>query len=146
MRAHLRRLRVAPAVFLSAMLLTACDGPGVASPGRVRIGQVGSDDLSQAIVGTWRRSVFFLDDFGIARSSETSWQFGSGGAVVRILLSRNLTYGLADAQVSTGRYRIENTRLLVDFLTPSPTQLSFEVRRSGNQLTIAGEPYLLAEP
>ncbi|MEP7381112.1 MAG: hypothetical protein ABI910_05460 [Gemmatimonadota bacterium] len=142
----MRSRHVAPAALLVAMLLTACDGPGVASPGAVRFGQVGSNDLSQAIVGTWRRSVFFLDDFGIARSSETSWQFGSDGAVVRILLARNLTYGLADVQVITGRYRIENTRLLVDVLTPSPTQLSYEVRRSSNQLTIAGEPYVLAAP
>lgn len=127
----------------ASLALWACDGPGVASPGRVRVGQVGGSDLSLAIVGTWRRTLYFLDDFGIARASETSWQFAGDGTFVRVLASRNITDGLADAQVSTGRYRIENARLLVEFVTPTASQLSFDVQRSGNQLKIAGQDYLL---
>jgi hypothetical protein len=146
MRVSARRGPVLLVSVVAVMLLAACDGPGVASPGRVRFGQVGSDDLSAAIVGTWRRAVFFLDDVGIARSSETTWQFASDGTVVRVLLARNITDGIADAQVSAGRYRLENATLLVDFITPAPSQLSFTIGRSGNQLTIAGEPYLLVQP
>lgn len=131
------------ALACASLALSACDGPGVASPGRVRVGQVGSSDLSLAIVGTWRRAIYFLDDFGIARVSETSWQFAADGTVVRVLVVRNITDGLADAQVSTGRYRVENARLLVDFVTPTASQLSFDVQRSGDQLKIAGQDYLL---
>lgn len=129
----------------ASLLLAACDGPGVVSPGSVRFGQVGSSDLSLAIVGTWRRAIYYLDDFGVARANETSWQFASDGTVVRVLLARNITYGLADAQVNSGRYRVEGGRLFVDFVTPTASQLSFDVQRSGNQLTIAGQAYLLVE-
>lgn len=146
MRMSVRKASTLLAPAIAMLLAAACDGPGVAGPGRMRFGQVGSVDLSTAIVGTWRRAVFFLDDFGVARSSETSWQFGSDGSVVRVLLSRNLTYGLADAQVSSGRYRLENSTLRVDFITPAPSRLSFTIGRSGDQLTIAGEPYLLVQP
>lgn len=152
-RAHLRcRQRaswLAPSqrVLLAAMLATllvGCDGPGVVSPGAPRFGQVGGS-VALDLVGSWRRAVFFVDDFGIARSTETTWQFGADGAVARVQVARNLTFGLADVFVSAGRYRIENTRLLIDVVTPSATQLSYEIRRTGNELLLAGETYLRVE-
>jgi hypothetical protein len=130
-------------VLVLSLALAGCDGPGVVSPGVVRYGQVGgSGNLAQALVGTWRRTIFFIDDQGVARSSETSWQFGADGAVVRVQVARNLSLGLADVVVSAGRYRVENTRVLIDVVSPSATQLAFEVRVTGAQLTLAGEPYL----
>ncbi len=146
MRVPGRRTWQVTSMMVATLLLGGCDGPGVASPGSVRFGQVGSSDLSVAIVGTWRRAVYYVDDFGIARANETSWQFAGDGTVVRVLLARNITYGLADAQVNSGRYRIENGRLFIDFVTPTASQVSFDVKRSGNQLTIAGQVYLLVEP
>jgi hypothetical protein len=142
-------LRLAAAALLAPAVLasTACDGPGVVAPGVVRFGQVGSGGgVSQALVGTWRRTIFFVDDVGVARATETSWQFGADGAVVRVQVARNLSFGLADVVVSAGRYRVENTRVLIDLVSPSPVQLAFEVRVTGTQLTLAGEPYVRVEP
>jgi len=141
------RRATATCVVPAALALAGCDGPGVVSPGTVRYGQVGAGggSVSQALVGTWRRAVFFLDDVGVARASETSWRFGADGTVVRVQVARNLSVGLADVVVSAGRYRVENTRVLIDFVSPSPAQLAFEVRVSGTQLTLAGEPYLRVE-
>jgi hypothetical protein len=128
-----------------ALLAAACDGPGVASPGRRTVGIAGAGSAATSIVGTWRRAVFFLDAFGIARSSETSWQFGADGAVARILVTRNLTFGLADVQVSAGRYRLQGARVIIDFVTPTVVQLTLDVRRVGNDLELAGERYLPVE-
>ncbi len=137
-----RALALAVAAGTVAVSLASCDGPGVVAP-RGTVIRAGTTSAASSVVGTWRRTVYFLDDFGIAHSSETSWQFGADGAMVRVQVTRNLTFGLADAQVSAGRYRVEGTRLVIDVVTPAPSQLSFEVRRVGNQLEIAGEPYFL---
>lgn len=129
-----------------ALALGACDGPGVVSPGRPVVGISGAGSTAASIVGTWRRALYFLDDFGIARSSETSWQFTAGGAVTRIVVTRNLTFGLVDVQVSAGRYQLQGTRVVVDLVTPSPAQLTLDVRRVGDELELAGQRYLLVAP
>jgi hypothetical protein len=126
-----------------AALALACDGPGVVSPHRVTIAQEGGVPASQALVGTWRRIVYFIDGDGVARSSETTWQFTSGGGASRVQVARNYTDGISDVLVSAGQFRVEGTRIVVDLTTPSVTRLVYEVRRSGNQLELAGEPYLL---
>lgn len=133
------------AVCCAAALLLAvgCDGPGVVSPGRVRIATTGGVAASQAIVGTWRRTVYFVDDFGISRSTETSWQFGADGTAARAQVARNYTFGLVDVLVSAGRYRVEGTRVIIDLVTPTPTQLAYEVRRTGNELELSGQVYVL---
>lgn len=129
-------------LLLTVLLTAGCDGPGVVSPRSGVRGRAGTLAVSQSLVGSWRRAVYFVDDFGIARSSETTWQFAADGAVARVQVARNLTFGLADVLVSAGRYRIENARLLIDFVSPATSRLSFDIRRTGNQLEIAGELYL----
>lgn len=141
-----RAWRRAIAALAVALVAGACDGPGVVSPGRPVIGISGGASASTSIVGTWRRTLFFLDDFGIARSSETSWQFTADGTVTRILVSRNLTFGLVDVLVSAGRYQLQGARVAIDFVTPSPWQLTLDVRRVGNELELAGQRYLPVEP
>lgn len=131
----------AVASVLVCVLAAGCDGPGSVAPGGARFGRVGTGSASLDVVGTWRRAVFFVDDFGIARSTETSWQFGDDGSAARVLIARNLSFGIVDVLVSAGRYRVENTRIIIDFTSPAPSQLDFEVRRSGDQLFIAGEPH-----
>lgn len=127
-----------------ALVAAACDGPGVVSPTRRTVAISGPGTSLPSIVGTWQRNLYFIDDFGIARSSETSWQFTSGGATTRVLVSRNITFGLVDVQVSAGRYRLEGARVVIDIVTPSPVQFVYDVRRVGNQLELAGQTYLLA--
>jgi len=132
------------AVLWGALVVAGCDGPGVAGPGRRPVGTVGASITSGAITGTWSRIVYFVDDFGIARATETSWQFAADGGVVRVLVARNYTFGLADVFISAGRYQLVNSRVRVDFVTPSPSTLELEVRRTGNQLELGGQAYLLA--
>ncbi len=138
------RLFSLPLAVASAMVfsLAGCDGHGVVSPGSARFGRVGTTSTSLDFVGTWRRAVYFVDDFGFARSSETSWQFGGDGSAARVLVARNLSVGLVDVLVSAGRYRVENSRLIIELTSPAPSRLEFDVRRTGEQLFIAGEPYL----
>ena len=131
------------AAALATLGMAACDGPGVVSPRGSGVVRAGTTGTSLSVVGTWRRTVYFFDAFGAAHASETSWQFNADGAVARVQVSRNLTFGIADVLVSAGRYRLEGTRVLVDLVTPEPVQLAFEVRRSGNQLELAGETYFL---
>lgn len=143
-RLPLRRVLVRMGVAtLFTVGTTACDGPGVVTPRGSVVGQVGGGSAASAIVGTWRRTIYFIDDSGYAHSSETSWQFAADGAAVRVQVTRNLTFGIADVLVSAGRYRLEGTRIVIDLVTPVPSQLTYEVRRTGTQLEIAGEPYLL---
>lgn len=126
----------------AALALAACDGPGIASPRRVTIATTGAGASALSVVGSWRRIVYFIDDFGISRSSETTWQFGSDGTAVRVQVARNYTFGLVDVLVSAGQYRMEGTRVIIDLTSPSVTQLSYDVRRTGDQLEIAGQLYV----
>lgn len=133
----MRRLVVALMV-----IAAGCDGPGVTSPTTARIGRTGGSSPSNAIVGSWRRIVFFFDEFNFASSSETTFQFSGDGTVVRAQIARNHTLGLVDVFVSTGRWRLQGTRLELDFVSPSTFQLVFEARIVGDQLEIAGQTYL----
>lgn len=138
-----RQRAVAAAVAVATLACVACDGPGIASPRRVTIATTGGGAGALSVVGNWRRIVYFIDDFGISRSTETTWQFASDGSAVRVQVARNYSFGLVDVLVSAGRYRVEGTRILIDLTSPSVTQLSYEVRRNGDQLEIAGQPYVL---
>jgi hypothetical protein len=124
------------------VLALACDGAGIVGPTTPRLGRAGVGNPSTAVLGTWRRIVFWRDDFGFARSSETTYQFAADGAMVRVQVTRNLTFGLADVVVSAGRWRLEGVRLVLDFVSPSPFQLQLDVQRVGDQLDLAGQAFL----
>ena len=120
----------------------ACDGPGVAGPAGGRVARVGGANPVLALVGSWRRVIFFLDDFNYARSSETTFQFNTDGSVVRVQVARNHTLGLADVVVSTGLWRMDGAKVVLDFVTPTKFQLSLDARIVGDQLELAGQTYL----
>ena len=141
--AAVRRALLGLAAAAVSLALGGCDGPGIASPRRVTIATTGAGAASLSIVGNWQRIVYFVDDFGISRATETTWQFGSDGTVVRVQVARNITFGLVDVLVSAGRYRMDGSRVTIDLATPTTTQLAYEVRRTGSQLELAGQLYLL---
>ena len=124
------------------LAVVSCDGPGVAGPAGGRVARIGGATGSAAIVGAWRRAVFFLDDFNYARSSETTFQFNADGTLVRVQIARNHTLGLADVSVATGSWRTDGTQVVLDFVTPTRFQLSLEARVVGDQLDLAGQTYL----
>ncbi|HEX5634378.1 MAG TPA: hypothetical protein VFX50_14155, partial [Gemmatimonadales bacterium] len=78
---------------LAAVPLAGCGGDGVVSPNGRMVARGGGSSVSTALVGTWRRAIFFLDEFGFARATETTWQFGSDGSATRVQVARNFTIG-----------------------------------------------------
>jgi hypothetical protein len=130
------------------LLLTAtCDGTGVVRPDRPLIGiGGGSSSLERAIVGSWQRILFFLDDFGFVRSSETHWQFAADGTAVRAVIARNFTVGISDVTIATALWKVEGTSVHIDFLTPSPGSVQLEVRIQSDTLYLAGQAYSRGSP
>lgn len=143
-----RKLRQTAALpglsLLMATALTACDSPGmplrsrqVASIG----GTAGQNALAARLVGTWRRTLFFFDEFGFAHSSETTWQFQADGSALRVQVTRNLSLFLSDASVTVARWRVEGTSLHITFVSPQPGEATFALRIEGRQLFLNGEQY-----
>lgn len=126
---------------LFAVLLVSCDGPGVVRPGGPMVGVSGPATLADAIVGSWQRVLYFIDDLGFVRSSETLWQFASDGTAVRAVYSRNLTTAVADVLLSTARWQVEGAAIRIAFLTPSPGTVLFDARVQGDTLYLAGQPF-----
>jgi hypothetical protein len=122
----------------------ACGGEYLAGPGGARIARSGAIGSIEPLVGTWRRAVFFVDDFGISRATETTWRFAADGSASRTLVTRNLTLGVADVYLAAGRWRTAGNQLVIDLDTPSPAQLQFTTRVVGDQLELSGELYLRA--
>lgn len=132
------------AVAVSALLLAGCDGDGIVGLDNRQIARAPGTTATPtaSLVGTWRREVFFLDEFNFARSSETTFQFNGDSSVVRLQVARNFTLGLADAQVSSGRWTLSGDQLVIDFTTPSSFRLTLQASIVGDALTLSGESYL----
>lgn len=132
------------AIAMSVALLAGCDGDGVSGPGNRQIARAPGTTATPtaSLVGTWRREVFFLDEFNFARSAETTFQFNADSSVVRLQVARNFTLGLADAQVSVGRWTLSGNQLVIDFTTPSSFRLTLQASIVGDELTLSGETYL----
>ena len=132
-------------LLLLALALAACGrdnlllGPeGVIAGGNgTRPGGITTD-----VVGTWRFAIFFTDDVGIPRSSETTWQFSSDGAAIRTVVARNFAVGLADATVATGRWTVEGSELVIEFLPPQSGTARLPFRRDGETLVLSGAPFV----
>ena len=137
----MKLLRFVSFAVLAMVTAAGCDGPGVVGPGR-RIARVTTDDPGSQLVGTWRRAVFFFDDFGISHSNETTFRFDAGGAVTRVQIDRNLTEGFASTLTSAGTWSLEGSTVLIDFVTPSSFRLQLSWRVVGDTLELAGQSYL----
>ncbi|MGQ0646907.1 MAG: hypothetical protein ACT4P7_05015 [Gemmatimonadaceae bacterium] len=143
----MRRVRRAGLSALLVLGAVGCDGPGVVSATGVRLARTGAVATpAQAIVGTWRRSVFFVDEFRFAQLSETTFQFAADGTVLRATVARNFTLDISDVAIATGRWRLEGTQLVLDFLTPSAFQVTLLVRLVGDQLDLSGQTFLRVTP
>ena len=123
------------------LLTAACDGTGVVRPDGPLVGVGGSSSLESAIVGSWQRILFFLDDFGFARSSETHWRFAADGTAVRAVIVRNFTEGISDVSIATALWRVQGTSVRIDFVTPSPGTIVLEARVQSDTLYLAGQAY-----
>jgi len=138
-----RRPLISIAAFIAfAAMIAACDGSGVASPDRPTVGFGGnSTTISQSLVGTWRHTFEFVDDFGFANATVTTWTFAADGSAERTLVTQNFTVGSADTLLTTARWSASGDSLTIQFTSPSPGTFEFKVSVQGNQLTLAGEAY-----
>lgn len=129
------------AVALLALLATACDGPGVVDPSRPVVSIPSATGGRAQLVGSWQRTLYFVDDFNFARASETTFQFSGDGTVVRAQASHNLSLGLVDITTSIGRWQLDGTRLTIDYITPGPAQVVLDARIVGTTLELAGQSF-----
>jgi hypothetical protein len=83
----------------------------------------------------------FFDEFGFLHTSETTWNFESGGRALRTVVATNVTLGVADTLVSFARWRVSGTTLIIDFTAPSPGSITLEYRLQGTTLFLAGQEY-----
>ena len=130
-------------VVMSVASIAACDVP-FEPAGRRPIAGIeggGGGTTTTAIDGTWRRTLVFFDDFGFMHSSETTWEFERGGAATRTLVTTNVTLGAADTSVTTATWRIDGTRVIIDFTAPSPGSITLEFRVQDTTLFLAGQEY-----
>lgn len=117
-RSAARQLRRAALVALVA--LGACSGEITGVAGSRSGGQFGYDPLGRsragfdaALLGRWRRLVTFDGPGGTLNSSETTWAFASDGSALRTDVTRNLTFGYADAVSTAAVWHTEAGNTLV---------------------------------
>lgn len=140
-----RRLGVTGLLVVTA-ILAACGGYGPSEPYLRKTGVAfGSDSAAPNIVGTWRRRVTFIDEYGFVNVFETTWTFDAFGNAVRNEVTASVTLGEADTTVTTGVWRFDGPLVAITFLQPSPGQLRMDVLVQGNVMTLGGQEYLRVE-
>ena len=134
------------AVLLLLAVLAACDSGRLGAPrGTSSTGTTGiiggGSAASTAIVGTWRRILFFLADDGSASSNETTWRFNSDGSASRLTVTRNFTAGLFDAQTVDARWEALTQSVRITYLPPSSGTFEFTFRITNDTLYLASQAY-----
>ena len=133
-----------PLIF-TLVLIAACDGGRLGAPDGGTLGTVGTGTTgtiaSSELVGTWRRILYFLAEDGSASSSETTWRFNADGTASRLLVTRNFTAGLADAQTVDARWEPLVQTVRITYLPPSSGTFEFSYRVNGDTLYLASQAY-----
>jgi len=134
------------ALLLLLAVLAACDSGRLSAPrGTSSTGTTGiiggGSAASTAIVGTWRRTLFFLADDGSASSNETTWRFNSDGSASRLTVTRNFTAGLFDAQTVDARWEALTQSVRITYLPPSSGTFEFTFRITNDTLYLASQAY-----
>jgi len=143
---------VRPVAIVLLALTVGCDSGRLGAPrgsmtsGTGGIGGVGGTNAGSALVGSWRRIVYFLADDGSASSSETTWRFRSDGNASRLSVTRNFTAGLADAQTVDARWEPLTQSVRITFLPPSSGTFEYSYRVNGDTLYLASQGYARIGP
>lgn len=125
---------------LVAVVLLACDGPGVAGPTSRGVARVGSVAPATALAGDWRRSTVMVDA-GVARSTETTWRLGADGSAQRITRVVDLATGAAEVTTAAGRWQLAGDQLRIDLATPVTSLLTFTLVLRDLEIVLSGVPY-----
>ena len=133
---------------LLLIALSACDSGRLGAPRGSTLGSTGGtgSNGSSAIVGTWRRVIYFLTEDGSAGSNETTWRFNSNGTASRLSVTRNFTAGLADAQTLDAQYELLTQTVRITYLPPSSGTFEFSYRVSRDTLYLASQGYVRIAP
>lgn len=134
------------AILLLLALIVGCDsrvhvlGPGGTTGGRTG-GGTGGSAIDAALVGQWRRTLYFTGSSGSTHLSETVWEFLGDGTATRTVLTVNLTIGWGDRVVTEARWTTQSGRLVITYLTTSAGTVAYDYRIDGRTLFIAGQAY-----
>ena len=153
-RGAFRRLRHAAAIAILA-LVAGCSGepadnmvgPGTGgSTGTGGAGGSAGGSAETRLVGSWSYIVYFFDDYGDYRSSQTVWSFSEDGVAVRTVYARNETWGTSDATVTIARWRVDGGDVEITWQPPfaGTSRFSYRFESSatyGEILYLAGTPY-----
>ena len=134
------------AIVVAALAAVACDGSRLSAPGTAGtfpVGGVGGGTRPSGhfLVGSWRRTIFFVDEFGQAHSTETTWRFSESGSASRLTIARNHTAGLADSQYLEAQWEPLPQAVRITYLPPSSGTFEFSIRLEGSTLYLASQAY-----
>ena len=148
MDTHLNvRQRAGLFVFAVAVVgVTACGSYDTTGPYVRQVGVVtGSDSAQPNIVGTWRRDITVIDEYGFVNSVAQTWTFDQFGNAERVEVRANVSLDVADTVTTTGFWRFDGPLVVINFLEPTPGQLRMDVLVQGNVMTLGGQVYLRVE-
>ena len=139
-----RRLMPCAALLLVLPMLAACEGRAtLTGPGYGYSGNPPADrPRDAALIGTWRRSLYFTDDAGNAYLSETTWTFRSSGDATRTVVAVSFDRGFADRIVSHARWTASGGELVVTWLPPRTGTTRLEYRAEAFRLMLGGDVFL----
>ena len=100
---------------------------------------------SRDIVGTWQRTIAFIDEFGMLNRTVTTWTFESAGGALRQEIIANVTLGIADTVLTTGEWRADSAFVFITFRQPTPSQLRIDALVQGNLLFLGGQEFRRVE-
>lgn len=96
---------------------------------------------SLALVGQWRRTVVFADDFGGTNVIASLWNFRADGTFLQSTIVTNVNSGITDAHSAAGRWETDGNVVVLTFDgSTTPQRITFFF--SGADLILGGTQYL----
>lgn len=127
----------------AVLALSGCGRDTGVGPGSPLVFQTPSPTTSTAgVVGTWTRSVSFVDEFGATKTTGTTWVFNGDGSATRTIVVRSSAAGQPTTTESTARWQVQADQLALDFVTPITGRVTLQFSRVGDALILGGETFL----
>ena len=129
---------------VALLVLGACDqSGGIAGPeAPFRFGVPSDSSAGTVVVGTWTRSISFVDSLGIPRTTETTWVFNANGSATRSIVTRGFLDAVVNRQDATASWEVQGDSLVIDFTAPFTSRVQLAVQREGDRLILGGQTFL----
>ena len=98
------------------------------SPGGELAGGGPNAPQARGPLGRWTRTLIFEDAYGDYITSETTWAFDADSIATRVNVGGSAYYGTEDVAVSTARWHVDGTTLVVRYVTPTAGTVRFRWR------------------